>query len=711
MPLKDLFAKVPSPLPPSEEPWPRSEASREKFRQSSLHSATARPTLDEFLRTNYLMIPDFLLQVNQAKIAARTGKSSHDFQSAASKQSMFFGKEQGCSISSASANVSSSNIVRNDDKEVKMVESRAIQETIRSTKNSDELFTVLSRKHSCEEIQVPPPLRPKPRVKKVMKGGTLVTIFPPQPRSKASQESVENGCKSMVSDIDVCLISSPEGRDNACDVSRVSIEETVEKPSIKEAHDSQELAKNDDSVISGREADDLVTEVPRKDNKGPGTRILTEDCEQKQVPLTLCDTAVSEKNTSVKSSNDNNFFNDPDSNTCSSAASKADESIVLLSEDPELSMNEGSEKVSNKALQGEFTPGSKIDSDGKAPIAKETEVISEDPKLSGNLDTALCEDHDGTPPVLDPEEMMICKDPLEETKTELGSQGIIAVDPQTVTTDSPMMENSVELPHALVTKSSIMKHVYPVDYKEGQSAREPSEESTSGSQPPEKHGIDKEDKHLKAIDDKDNEVNCSIVEQNTHAYSTEEITDINLEGCEDTAVNDNDDKNGESASSSSTDDDEDDDNDNDDVDDDSDNDDDSNDVNAKDNPAEGSSEEYAELIMDDSTSEGEDEEYDVYPVNDSDSDEEEGELKSDYEAEDMNLDSDTESATGGITSYQDTTIGARVKYSRRKLQREKRKAKNQKKKASKKRAKNAKQVHVHVINHIHDAWFILGYEH
>ena len=702
MPLKDLFAKAPPPLPPSEEPWPRSETSREKFRQSSLHSATARPTLDEFLRTNYLMIPDFLLKVNQAKVAARTGKSSHDAQSAASKQTMLtFGTVQGRSISSASANVSSCNIVSNTDKEVKIIESRGTQEkdpkaspSIRSTKNSDMLCTVLSRKQSCEEIQVPPPLKPKPRVKKVMRGGSLVTIPPPQPRR---QESVKDGGKGMFSDIDVCLMSSPDGRDAACDVSERSTEETTENPSFKETHDGQELAKNESSVNCGCEADNLVTKVSTRDNRGCGTEILTEDCELKQVPLTRCNAAISEKshNTSYGNSHDN--FNECDSNTCSSATPKPDESIDLFGEDPEVILDKGSEKLSNKELQVEFTSGPKSDSDLKAAITKESEVNSDDPRLSGNLERV--QDLDGTPPALVPEEMTICKDPLEETKTEPRPQGIAVVDPQIITMDNPIiMEKSADLSHKLVAESSIVKQT-PANSKEGQSAIEPSEKNTSGSNPSDKLGNDKEDKHLKAIDDKDNEINCYLGEQNAPPNSIGEITEINTKACDDTAVNENDDKKNKSVSLSSIDDGEYDDIDNDQVDDDSDDD---HDVYVKDNQADDGNEEYAELVMDDSTSEEEDE-CDDYPGNDSDSDEEEDGLKSDYEAEDMNLDSDTESATGGITSYQDTTIGARVSQSRRKLQREKRKAKNQKKKASKKRAKAAKQVHV--IKHIHDAGF------
>ena len=58
-------------------------------------------------------------------------------------------------------------------------------------------------------------------------------------------------------------------------------------------------------------------------------------------------------------------------------------------------------------------------------------------------------------------------------------------------------------------------------------------------------------------------------------------------------------------------------------------------------------------------------------------------MKSDYEPEDMNLDSDTESTVGGITFYQDTALIERRICRKRARQ----KAKNQRRKASKKRAK------------------------
>lgn len=644
------------------------------------------------------MIPDFLLKVTQAKVAARTGKSNHDFQSAAYEQSVLnFETVQGRSTYSALANVSSCNIANNTDKEVKVIESRGAQEEeptastkIRSIRNTDMLCTVLPRKQSCEEIQVPPPLQPKPRVKKVMRGGSLVTIPPPQPRSK-----VKDGGKSTFSVVDVCLMSNPQGRDVPCDVSGRSIKETVENPSVKETHDGKELVKNDGSVNFGCEADNLMTEDFSWDNQGAETEILTEDCEQTQNPLTSCDTVVSDtcKSQYTSYGNSNGNFDEHDSSTCLITAHKADESIMLLSQDPEVILDKGSEKVSDKELQQDFTSAPKSDSDGKSAIAKENEVIGEDPRLSRNLDRALCEDPNGTPPVLDQEEMTVCKDTLEQTKTEPRPQGLVGVDSSLLSMNGPItLENSADFPQNLVTKNSVRKQS-PVSHKEGNSAGELSEECTNGSNPSEKFGHDKEEKHLKAIDKKDNEVNSSNYgEENVSADGMEEIADINVKGRDDTAVNDNDDKKRDSTNSSSPDDE---DNEGDDMDDDSDDD------AVKANPADDRSEGYAELVMDDSTSEGEDEEYDAYPVNDRDSDEEEGELKSDYEAEDMNLDSDTESATGGITSYQDTTIGARVKQSRRKLQREKRKAKNRKKKASKKRAKAAKQVRA--VEHTHEA--------
>ena len=96
--------------------------------------------------------------------------------------------------------------------------------------------------------------------------------------------------------------------------------------------------------------------------------------------------------------------------------------------------------------------------------------------------------------------------------------------------------------------------------------------------------------------------------------------------------------------------------------------------------------------MDDTNSDREDEQDEFNPRDsDDDSDEEEGEIKSDYEPEDMHLNSDTEDCTGGITFYQDTTQ-RKSKNHFRNMQRKKRKAKNQRKKASRKRAKAEKKV-------------------
>lgn len=169
-----------------------------------------------------------------------------------------------------------------------------------------------------------------------------------------------------------------------------------------------------------------------------------------------------------------------------------------------------------------------------------------------------------------------------------------------------------------------------------------SEECINGSNFLEKFGYDKEDKYFKVIDKKDNEVNFSNDEKNVFVNGMEEIADINVKGCDDIIVNDNDDKKSDSVNLFSFDDE---DNEGDDIDDDSD--DDVVKVNLVDDRSDG----YVEFVMDDLILEGEDEEYDVYFVNDSDFDEEEGEFKSDYEVEDMNLDFDIELVIGGIIFY------------------------------------------------------------
>ena len=704
MPLKDLFTKAPSPLPPTEEPWPRSESSssclRDTFKQSPLHSATARPTLDEFLRTNYLMIPDFLLQVNKAKITARTGKLVNVAQNTSSGQSSVnLATDKGLPISSSS-NVSFSDILNNNDKEVKIVESRGIKEKdpktapeISNTKSGDKLFSALSQKQTYEEIQVPPPLKPKPRVKKVMKGGTLVTIPAPQPRNRARQGSAEDGSKSTVSGFD--LISS-EGGEIAVAVPETSVKGGAEELGIKKRCDSQQLAKKDDSIIPCDEESDLIMQpgVSNKDTEGLGSGIVTEECEQRQAPLTFhsADVLLKSKNTPAKTSNHVSLI-EPDSNKCVRTVSEADSSTISPRKEPEMTMSKVAERESNKEHPGGSTKVPEMDPSGKAPIENENEPINEEPKLSNNVAEVLHKHDVGTSAIEEPKGMKISMGPTGETEKGPASQDSVDVGPEVEATNSPKKESAANVSHDLAMRSFISKQS-PVDDNAGQSSEEPNQGINSSTNMPERHVIEKDNNHLTTTGDTDHEINCSTDEQNAQDYNADGLKDISLEGCDTTVVDADDDKNSDSGSLTSTDDNDDDGNDDDDEkeeEEEEDHDSDESDgVSTRDNPADDSSKEYAELIMDDSTSE-EEEEFDFCPVNENDSDEEEDEEKSDYEAEDMNLDSDTESSTGGITFYQDTTIGERVKRSRNK-QREKRKAKNQRKKASKKRAKAAKQV-------------------
>ena len=116
-------------------------------------------------------------------------------------------------------------------------------------------------------------------------------------------------------------------------------------------------------------------------------------------------------------------------------------------------------------------------------------------------------------------------------------------------------------------------------------------------------------------------------------------------------------------------------------------------VDKGDSVADDGGDEYAELVMVESTSDEDEEEYDNFLIDENESDGEESKVKSDYEAEDMDLDSDNEGDTGGISFHQDTTIGQRVKYSRGRQKDNKRTARNRKKKfRKKKRAKRQNQV-------------------
>ncbi|KAJ7322769.1 hypothetical protein OS493_032952 [Desmophyllum pertusum] len=722
MPLKDLLSKAPSPLPPSEEPWPRPDVSN-NYKQSPLYSTIARPTLDEFLRTNYLMIPDFVLQVNQAKIAAWMGRSGQDVPNTVSQQSM--ANLGGPAVTSSVGN----RVVYNNsnDKEITMIENGEIKEKdskptpeIPNTKRGDNLFTVVSQKRlSCDEI--PPPLKPKPRVKKVMKGGSLVIIPAPQPRNRALQATSSPGPSPLSrwrvgannsshhhferredSGDEVALqVSAEDGSKNMLPVIK-SIngkdgEHMFDMPERSHVYketvtcDSEQLAKKDDTTIPCQGANDLHKEVSTRDDKRLGSGVPTAECEQKQVTLPVCRTDISLTSKPTTDENLNNSSNDPGSTACTRPLSVADKSIVLLtSQNSEMKEYD---KVSNKCLQGEFPRDSKRDLTGKVLIEEEKERLNEDTNPIENLGEDLSKDDVRTPPIVDHKEVKTSLATVGDTAAGLGPQGSISVVTQLVATESSKVnKSSTDLSHDLAMKSSYTMQS-SVDNEDGQSAEEPSTDMNSDRTSHEKHLADKEEKHIEVIDDGDRDINCSVDAQNAHGTNADDLKDVDLHGCDTAVVDDNDNTNSDNESSTSTDDvDEDDD-------------DDGDDVGSKDNSSDDSKKEYAELVMEDSNSEEEEEEYDIFPVGENDSDDkEEGEVKSDYEAEDMNLDSDTEAATGGITFYQDTTIGQRVKNSRSRQgekQATRKKEKKKKRKASKKRAKAEKQA-AKVSNRNHD---------
>lgn len=179
MSLKDLFSKAPSPPPLSEEPWPQpvpssSNSSSNCHCMSPLYSATARPTVDEFLRTNYLMIPEFVQQVNRAKIAANKGGAGQSvvFEESTSLQGTAH-RRKIISFDSLTRDINSENTEKKEDgiKEIKGCDS-SVKRGASGAKSIDVSIdtTAAQNQASVRDIVVPPLLKPKPRVKKSDEG-------------------------------------------------------------------------------------------------------------------------------------------------------------------------------------------------------------------------------------------------------------------------------------------------------------------------------------------------------------------------------------------------------------------------------------------------------------------------------------------------------------------------------------------------------------
>ena len=669
MSLKNLLSKVPALLPLTEEVWPKSAPKEDapahhleaSYRNSPLYSATSRPTLDEFLRTNYLMIPEFVKQVNEAKKASGIEESEKDVQiTACCQQSL---KETTPSVHFV-AEQNTGKDVENKQGAVKLTEEIEISRTITGGKKS----TLNSQKQiTSEEIEVPPPQKPKPRVKKVMKGGCLVIIPAPQPRNR----SVHN---------------TPTSAENIIKSDKATV--TSADPKQLESHPKEALKEKNFENTNGSQA--RLKDVDQKSSSvhpKEGKQHLQSDIlsgEHKQKPVTLasfCNTDIMEESSQ-----------DPVGSPSKKRASVC---------------KEGDKSMHSRDIQDE-EPVIEI-SNGHCVTSQKEEVNKNSGEILLKLKNLPARRGDLPQ---EPKKSNVISSKAVTGKTDRNYEknaALLAADPEEISIGNKLMDNLQD--EAVVKPAN----------KERDHVEEREDDSVEGLRMNQEK-IDIDDKHSTSED--------GVLYGNNHFC--DDLTSVYVEGHDVTAANDGNNSgtaNGSSMCNYDKSDDGDRDDDDGDGDDDDDNDESGNihddegstkytekdkgdnetsdDEDQDDRNGQGgeesvstngkisvkvSEDEYAELVMDDTNSDREDEQDEFNPRDsDDDSDEEEGEIKSDYEPEDMHLNSDTEDCTGGITFYQDTTQ-RKSKNHFRNMQRKKRKAKNQRKKASRKKAKAEKKV-------------------
>lgn len=661
MSLKNLLSKVPALLPLTEEVWSKSALKEDapahhleaSYRNSPLYSATSRPTLDEFLRTNYLMIPEFVKQVNEAKKASGIEESEKDVQSTACCQQSL--KDTTPSVHLL-AEQNTGKDVENKQGAVKLTEEIEMSKTITGGKKS----TLNSQKQiTSEEIEVPPPQKPKPRVKKVMKGGCLVIIPAPQPRNRSVHNTPTSAENIITSDKATVTLADPKQLEN-------HPKEEVKEKNFENTNGSQARLKDVDQKSSRVH--------PKEGKQHLQSDILSGEHKAKQVTLaSFCDTDIMEES----------------SQDLVRSPSKKRASVC----------KEGDKSLHSRDIQDE-EPVIEI-SNGHCLISQKEEVNKNSGEILLKLKNLPARRGDLPQ---EPKKSNVISSKAVTEKTDRNYEknaALLAADPEEISIGNKLIDN---LQDEAVMKPTNKERDH-VEEREGVEGLRMNQEKT---------GMD--DKHSTSED--------GVLYGNNHFC--DDLTSVYVEEHDVTTANDGN-NSGTANGSSMCNYDKSDDGDRDDDDDDNDesgninddeggtkytekdkddnersDDEDHDDCNGQEGEesvstngkisVKVSEDEYAELVMDDTNSDREDEQDEFNPRDsDDDSDEEEGEIKSDYEPEDMHLNSDTEDCTGGITFYQDTTQ-RKSKNHFRNMQRKKRKAKNQRKKASRKRAKAEKKV-------------------
>lgn len=696
MPLEDLFSKAPNPLPHSEEPWPklpivnRQEAASSPMgsdhRLSPLHSATARPTLEEFLRTNYLMIPEFLAQVSQTKRAMGSVVNERSVQNMTSQQLSGLNFGDGSPVLNSSdrnqgVNYSSNRANDLDEKQTTVslngVESKPCNVANKLSAG------ISGRQISSDEKQPSVTPKPKQRVKKVMKGGLMVTIPAPKPRNRTLpcvDGSPNNKSKAVSSTV---MPERRECRKSAVDLlGRKNLEESVSGT----FHLVQAEMKGDLHKLPQGDGD-LQEEVSIVESKQLQYEGLKEKFGQNSASLiSKCSVhgLCLGKNNGIAISGDSS-----QDLSMSKSSSNDKESDVLCNKDPQMAQNmktggkvqgkptDDLTTLNGKSVGEAFAKECESDPDRKPASYKEDaqepkineEPVGEDdkghrdyhdsldPLVEANKDSSIinrtvdvpCDLHimtlDQTSDLRDIEECHYAKESSDSNGTHVENDNHSSVGgvetPGSITTvynccvvsGEDVLNTDVENNNAITTQANDNKQTNyggAVVNNSDLTALVRSIDVTENGE----------------VTEGSNDVNNSVSDGRGHDVDhVEDRDNVCIKG------------------NSST---------------------------------EESDEDYAELVMNDSNSDDQEEgDFLNSPGHEDESDEAEGEVRSDYEPEDMNLDSDTESTFGGIIFHQDTALIESRKCARNK-QRAKRKARNQRKKASKKRAKAEKRVCIYL---------------
>lgn len=697
MPLKDILSKPPARIPSSENPWPKPQPSPPQatvpkttsnicavndYKSSPLYS-TGRPTLDEFLRTDYLMIPEFLMQVSKAKKAAGIVENKPLVENTKSSTQMGL-KNVEETFSVCPTQLPEALSYAPNPKEGKGVERKEVP--VKHTGSSaphiiDKLTFLDSRNRiNSNEIQTPSSVvRPKQRVKKVMKGGSLVIIPAPEPKNRSLQGR-QTSLEGIITETMSGITSESSGtRKNEFELLKQTFhEDSVNGKRTNEANNNYSRMKPDVRTFNQENAN--VPKFFPTESKQPNSENSLKDKQSVAVCKTLLVTSSEQKEGILKQNMDSEV--DSGKPFCDDENRLTDLILKQRSKDDEI--DPVTDENSESRMEAKVGTDTRNHSGFKSPVLnaapkKETSNAKYQEKEHKGLED-FHSLQDNSTQFSKIEEMVKLPDDLlvvafnQKLSNEIEREEGVESDKQQTENDNPAVVDVLE---NLEFTSTLQKKGEMLGQDESEKVDNNEEENKILSVLA--IDSDRSSDSVSAIVVCGNEIDVKDCDSDTGNDDQDHYNDIDADengdevsGIDSLKGDDNAYEEEDGIVSSDNDDDK--------V------------VCSKENSGEEGGEDYAELVMDGSDSDVDEEEDDFIPGNDDydDTTEESSDMKSDYDTEDMNLDSDTESNVGGITFYHDTTLSEKRKQLRYR-KRVKRKAKNQRKNTRHKKTKIEQQ--------------------